>query len=62
VRHAVFLGQQTAEQLNKNPAGFSRGLPIALMMEAAGTSQTSVNVCQTTWHYKPQYFSDKNYA
>jgi hypothetical protein len=27
---------------------------IALKMEAAGTSETSVNFCQTIWHYKPE--------
>jgi hypothetical protein len=27
---------------------------IALMMEAAGTSETSVNFYQTTWRYNPE--------
>jgi hypothetical protein len=27
---------------------------IALVMEAASTSETSVNVCQTTRHYYPE--------
>jgi hypothetical protein len=27
---------------------------IALMMEAARTSETLVNFYQTTWHYKPE--------
>jgi hypothetical protein len=27
---------------------------IAMMMEAAGTSETLVNFYQTTWHYNPE--------
>jgi hypothetical protein len=35
---------------------------IALMMEAAGTSEKSVNFCQTTRRNKPEdsYLQDKN--
>jgi hypothetical protein len=29
-------------------------LMIALMMEAAGASENSVNFYQTTWHYNPE--------
>jgi hypothetical protein len=30
------------------------GLLIALMMEAASTSETSANFYQTTWRYNPE--------
>jgi hypothetical protein len=32
----------------------ARSLLIALMLEAASSSETLVNFCQTTWRYNPQ--------
>jgi hypothetical protein len=47
--------KQSAEaETMTEPMGNRVGLLIALMMEAARTSETLVNFYQTTWRYNPE--------
>jgi hypothetical protein len=48
--HITFLSQN--KQMNNNPKMAGE---IALMMEAARTSETLVNVYQTTRRYNPEH-------